>query len=170
MSMKRRLPKARPKSKPKAIPVGYHTVTPYLIVRGAAEAITFYENAFGAKEVMRMADPTGKVGHAEMKIGDSRVMLADEVPEMGFRGPNVFGGSPVSLLLYVKDVDKVVAQATFAGAKIVRPVEDKFYGDRAGSIEDPFGHTWIVATHVEDLSMGEIEKRAAKMFTLEPHE
>ncbi len=170
MSMKRRLPRPSPKSNPKAIPAGYHTVTPYLIVKGAVEAIAFYENAFGAKEVMRMADPTGKVGHAEIKIGDSRVMLADEVPEMGFRGPTTFGGSPVSLLLYVKDVDKVVAQATFAGAKIVRPVEDKFYGDRAGSIEDPFGHTWTVATHVEDLSMGEIEKRAAKMFTLEPHE
>ncbi len=170
MSMKRRLPRPSPKSNPKAIPAGYHTVTPYLIVKGAVEAIAFYENAFGAKEVMRMADPTGKVGHAEIKIGDSRVMLADEVPEMGFKGPTTFGGSPVSLLLYVKDVDKVVAQATFAGAKIVRPVEDKFYGDRAGSIEDPFGHTWTVATHVEDLSMVEIEKRATMTFTLEPHE
>jgi len=170
MSMKRRLPKPRPKSNPKAIPAGYHTVTPYLIVKGAVEAIAFYENAFGAKEVMRMADPTGKVGHAEIKIGDSRVMLADEVPEMGFKGPTTFGGSPVSLLLYVKDVDKVVAQATFAGAKIVRPVEDKFYGDRAGSIEDPFGHTWTVATHVEDLSMVEIEKRATMTFTLATHE
>ena len=168
MSMKRRRPKAALKSVPKAIPAGYHTVTPYLIVKGAADAITFYEKAFDAKEVMRMADPSGKVGHAEIKIGDSRIMLADEVPEMGFRGPSTFGGSPVSLMLYVKDVDKTVAQATMAGARIVRPVEDKFYGDRAGSIEDPYGHTWTVATHIEDLSMGEIEKRAAQTFVLEP--
>jgi PhnB protein len=148
-----------PKVKP--IPDGHHTVTPYLIVHDAAGAIEFYKRAFGATEVGRCGAPNGKVGHAEITIGDSRVMLADEFPEMGARGPASFGGSPVSIHLYVEDVDAVVATAVAAGAKLERPVKDQFYGDRTGGVKDPFGHTWYVATHKEDVSMEEIEKRAA---------
>ena len=146
----------------KPIPDGYHTVTPYLIVRGAAEAIDFYKAAFGATELFRMADPaTGKVGHAEIRIGDSHVMLADEHPEMGARSPQSFGGSPVSLMLYVEDVDATVGRAVEAGAKLTRPVADQFYGDRTGGVTDPFGHAWYVATHVEDVPYEELQKRAA---------
>jgi PhnB protein len=148
----------------KAIPEGYHTVTAYLIVAGAAEALEFYKKAFGAEEVMRMAGPDGKVGHAEIRIGDSRVMLADEHPAMGAKGPRAFGGSPVSLMIYVKDVDTQVKKAVGAGAKLVRPVDDRFYGDRNGTLEDPFGHSWTIATHIEDVSMEEINRRAAKMM------
>ena len=129
------------------------------IVSGAARAIDFYERAFGAKEKMRL-DHGGKVGHAEIRIGDSPIMLADEHPEMGARSPQTFGGSPVSILLYVEDVDKLVAQAIAAGAKLKRPVENKFYGDRSGSVEDPFGHVWHIATRKEDLTLEEIRKRA----------
>ena len=145
----------------KPIPEGYHTVTPYLIINGAADAIEFYKKAFGATELFRMAQPDGKIGHAEIKIGDSPIMLSDEHPEMGFRGPKSLGGSPVSILLYVENVDAVVQQATAAGAKIDRPVEDKFYGDRSGSLTDPFGHLWHIATHKEDVSPEEMDKRAA---------
>ena len=149
--------------KVKAIPEGYHSVTPYLIMDGAAAAIEFYKKAFGAVEVMRMPGPDGRIGHAEIKIGDSNVMLADENLEMNARSPKSVGGSPVSLLLYVEDVDKIVARAVAAGAKLEQPVEDKFYGDRMGGIEDPFGHRWYVGTHIEDVSPEEMKKRMAAM-------
>ena len=148
-------------SKPKPVPDGYHTATPYLIVKGAAQAIEFYKKAFGATELMRMAQPGGKIGHAEIKIGDSPIMLADESPEMGARSPQSFGGSPVSILLYVEDVDTIFSQAVAAGAKVQRPVADQFYGDRTGGIEDPFGHVWYIATHTEDVSPEEMRRRAA---------
>ncbi|MGH7264366.1 MAG: VOC family protein [Candidatus Rokuibacteriota bacterium] len=147
----------------KPIPDGYHEVTPYLIVDGAARALDFYKQVFGASERMRMPSPGGKVGHAEIAIGQSVIMLADEHPDMGARGPRAVGGSPVSLMLYVPDVDATVKAAVAAGAKLVRPVEDKFYGDRTGTIEDPFGHQWHVATHTEDVSPEELTRRAAAM-------
>ena len=147
--------------KVKPIPDGYGSVTPYLIVNGAARAIEFYKQAFGATETFRMEGPGGRVGHAEIKIGDSHVMLADEHPEMGARGPQTIGGSPISLVLYVEDVDATVSQAVEAGAKLTRPVKNQFYGDRTGGLEDPFGHAWYVATHVEDVSEEEMHKRAA---------
>ena len=145
----------------KPIPDGYNGVTPYLIVDGAARAIEFYKQAFGATETFRMERPDGRVGHAEIKIGDSHVMLADEHPEMGARGPQSIGGSPISLVLYVEDVDATVNRAVEAGAKLTRPVANQFYGDRTGGLEDPFGHAWYVATHVEDLAPEEMQKRAA---------
>jgi PhnB protein len=137
-------------------------VTPYLAVRGAAQAIEFYKKAFGAKEIMRMPGPDGKLGHAEIRIGDSRVMLSDEYEPMAFLGPQARGGTTVHIHLYVRDVDATVARAAAAGAKEVRPVQDQFYGDRTGSIEDPFGHMWHVATHKEDLSKAELKRRAEK--------
>ena len=143
------------------IPEGYGTVTPSLIVNGAARAIEFYKQAFGATETFRMERPDGRVGHAEIKIGDSHVMLADEHPEMGARGPQAIGGSPISLVLYVEDVDATVNRAVEAGAKLTRPVANQFYGDRTGGVEDPFGHAWYVATHVEDVAPEEMRKRAA---------
>jgi PhnB protein len=142
------------------IPQGYHSVTPYLIVNDAAGAITFYKNAFGAAEVMRMAAPGGRVGHAELSIGDSRIMLADEFPDMGARSPKAIGGTPVSLHLYVEDVDAVAKRAVDIGAKEVRPVKDQFYGDRLGTVEDPFGHVWHISTHVEDVPPDELKRRA----------
>lgn len=148
----------------KPIPDGYHTATPYLIVQNAAAAIEFYKRAFGATELMRLTDPRGKVGHAEIKIGDSPIMLADEMPEMGFRSPQSIGGAGVSLLLYIEDVDTRFRQATGAGAKVLRPVQDQFYGDRSGTLEDPFGHVWTLATHTEDVSMEEINRRAEALF------
>ena len=143
------------------IPDGYHSVTPYLIIKGAADAIDFYKKAFGATELFRMAQPDGKIGHAEIKIGDSPIMLADEFPEMKYLGPQTLGGSSVSLMIYVDDVDSVFNQAIAAGGRQERPVEDKFYGDRGGSLVDPFGHVWHIATHKEDVSPEEMEKRAA---------
>ena len=131
----------------KSIPEGYHSITPYLAIAGAADAIAFYKKAFGATEVMRMAAPGGKVGHAEVEIGGSRIMVADEHPDMGFLSPKTIGGSPVGLHLYVEDVDAVTRQAVAAGAKELRPVKNQFYGDRTGTIEDPFGHVWHIATH-----------------------
>lgn len=148
-------------NKVKPVPEGYHTVTPYLIIKGAAAAIEFYKKVFGATEVMRMADPSGRIGHAEVKIGDSHVMLADEDPMRGIRSPQSIGGSPVTILLYVEDVDSTVGQAVAAGAKLTRPVEDQFYGDRSGGLEDPFGHIWYVATHKEDVAPEEMKRRAA---------
>ena len=145
----------------KPIPDGYHSVTPYLIVKGAAEAIEFYKKAFGATELFRMPQPDGRIGHAEIKIGDSPIMLADEFPEMKYLSAQTLGGTPVSILLYVPDVDSVFNQAITAGAQQQRPVEDKFYGDRGGSLVDPFGHVWHIATHTEDVSPEEMEKRAA---------
>jgi PhnB protein len=144
----------------KPIPEGYHRVTPYLIVQGAADAIEYYKAVFGAKERMRFPAPDGKIGHAEIEIGDSTIMLADEVPEMGHRSPRTLGGSPISLLLYVEDVDRTVDRAVAAGAKLERAVADQFYGDRTGGIVDPFGHIWYVATHVEDVSPEELRKRS----------
>jgi PhnB protein len=150
-------------AKVKPVPDGYHSVTAYLIIDGAAKALDFYKRVFGAKERMRMPSPGGKVGHAEIEVGDSVIMLADEHPEIGARGPRAFGGSPVAMMLYVKDVDATVKEALAAGAKVVRPVEDKFYGDRSGTIEDPFGHHWHVSTHKEDVPPDEMERRVAAM-------
>ena len=145
----------------KPIPDGYHTVTPYLIIKGAAEAIEFYKKAFGATELFRIAQPDGQIGHAEIQIGDSPIMLADEFPGMKYFGPQTLGGSPVSIMLYVEDVDTVFNGAIAAGASQERAVEDKFYGDRGGSVVDPFGHVWHLATHKEDVSPEEMKKRAA---------
>jgi len=144
----------------KPIPDGYRTATPYLIAKGAAEAIEFYKRAFGATEMLRMADPQGRIAHSEIKIGDSVIMLADENPAMGYRGPRSIGGSSVSILLYLEDVDGVFERAVKAGAKAQRPVVNQFYGDRSGTLEDPFGHVWIVATHVEDVAPEEMKRRA----------
>ncbi len=144
----------------KAIPEGYEGATPYLIIQGATEALDFYKKAFGATELMRMPAPGGKIGHAEITIGKALIMLADEFPEMNCKSPRSFGGSPVSMMIYVQDVDRFVKQAVDAGAKVVRPVENKFYGDRAASLEDPFGHQWHFATHVEDVRPDEMAKRA----------
>jgi PhnB protein len=145
---------------PKPIPDGHNAVTPYLICADAARAIAFYKEAFGATERMRLGAPGGRIGHAEITIGDCAVMLADEHPEMGARAPGSFGGSPVSLVLYVADVDATVGRATKAGATLRHPVEDKFYGDRMGSITDPDGHVWHVATHIEDVPPDELRRRA----------
>jgi PhnB protein len=158
--------KAKTKPAPKKnkkvapIPAGYHAVTPYLSISGAAQALEFYKKAFGAKEVMRMPGPDGKLGHAEISIGGSRIMLADEYPAMSFLSPQSRGGTTVSIYIYVKDVDATVERAVAAGAKLLRPVADQFYGDRTGALEDPFGHMWHVATHKEDLSKAELRKRA----------
>lgn len=145
------------------IPEGYHSVTPYLIVDGADKAIVFYTSVFGAAERMRLSGPDGRIGHAELKIGDSVVMLADENLETISRSPRTFGGSPVGLALYLSDVDAAVERAVASGAKIVRPVADQFYGDRSGTIEDPFGHVWYVMTHIEDVSEDEMRRRMSAM-------
>ena len=142
------------------IPAGYHSVTPYLIVHDAAGAIEFYRKAFGATEVMRFAMPPGRIGHAEVRIGDSTVMLADEFPEMGVRGPRTLGGTASSLAIYVEDVDARFAQAVAAGAKVQRPLKDQFYGDRSGTLTDPFGHVWTIATHKEDVPPDEMRRRS----------
>jgi len=144
----------------KPIPEGYHSVTPYLIVRGGVDAIEFYKKAFGAVELFRMPSPDGKIGHAEIKVGDSPIMLADEFPDMGYKGPQSLGGSPVSLMIYVDDVDTVFSQAVDAGATVKEALADKFYGDRMGTVIDPFGHRWHLATHKEDVSVEEMERRA----------
>ncbi|HVR69855.1 MAG TPA: VOC family protein [Vicinamibacteria bacterium] len=144
----------------KPIPEGYHSVTPYLIIKGASAAIDYYKKVFGATERMRMDGPGGTIGHAELVVGGSTVMLADEHPAMGFRSPQTLGGTPVSLLLYVEDVDTVFERAVDAGARSQKPVENQFYGDRMGTLEDPFGHVWSVATHVEDVEPEEMQRRA----------
>ena len=142
----------------KPIPDGYHSVTPYLVIGGAAKAIDFYRQAFGAEEAFRM--PMGdKVGHAEIRIGDSVVMLSDEWPDMGVVGPKTRGGTTVSLMIYVNDVDSAYKRAIDAGAQAERPVENQFYGDRAGTLVDPFGHRWTLSTHVEDVSPEEMSRR-----------
>jgi PhnB protein len=146
-------------AKVKPIPDGYHSVTPYLIIRNASEALDFYKKAFGATELFRMQTPDGKIGHAEIKIGDSPIMLADESLEMGHKSPAALGGSPVSILLYVDNVDSLFKQAIAAGGKEDRAVKDQFYGDRSGSLTDPYGHIWHIATHTEDVSPEEMEKR-----------
>lgn len=144
-------------------PKGYNNITPYLIVVNAARAIDFYKRIFGAKEIMRMSKRDGRIGHAELKIGDTKIMLADEHPEMNAHGPRAFGGTPVSIHLYVKNVDGTVEKAVEAGATVLRPTETMFFGDRSGTIEDPFGHKWHVSTHVEDVSKGEMKKRMTKL-------
>ena len=145
------------------IPEGHPAVSPYLIVDDAPRALEFYKKAFGAKELMRHAGPDGRIGHAEIRIGNSILMLADEHLEVDAKSPKTVGGTPVKLHLYVKDVDAVARQATAAGAKVVRPVQDQFYGDRNGMLEDPFGHQWHVSTHIEDVSPAELRRRAAQM-------
>jgi len=146
-------------NKVKPIPEGYHNITPYLVIKGAAAAIDFYKQAFGATEIMRMPQPDGRVGHAELKFGDSVVMLADEYPEMQVVGPKTLGNTSVGLLLYLDDVDKAVERAASLGAIIKKPIADQFYGDRTGTIEDPFGHKWTLAVHIEDVSQEEMQRR-----------
>jgi PhnB protein len=150
----------------KAIPEGSEGATPYLAIKGAAAAIEFYQKAFGATEKMRMVGPDGRIGHAEIQIGKAKLELADEHPEIGFLSPQMLGGSPVTIHIYVEDVDALAAQAEAAGAKVRRPVADQFYGDRGGQFEDPFGHVWFFATHKEDVSPEEMRKRAAA-YTME---
>jgi len=145
---------------PRPIPEGYHTATPYLIVKGAAEALEFYKKAFGARETMRFVAPDRRIGHAEIRIGDSPIMLADEHPDMGYRSPQSIGGTPVSILLYVEDVDRWFERAIAAGGKVTRPVANQFYGDRTGTLTDPFGHVWSISTRVEDVSLEEMHRRA----------
>jgi len=149
----------------KPIPDGYPQVIPYLAVDGGNDAIDFYTKVLGARERMRMPAPEGKIGHAELEIGDSVIMLADEFPDMGHRGPKALGGTPVTISVYVEDVDGVFERALQEGAKELRGVEDQFYGDRSGQFEDPFGHRWSVATHVEDVPPTEMEKRAAEAMS-----
>jgi PhnB protein len=143
------------------IPQGYCSITPYLVVKDAARAIEFYKRAFGATEMTRLVAPHGRIGHAELKIGNSVIMLADEFPDGGTRSPGSLGGSPVSLLLYVEDVDAVARRAVAGGARLLCPVKDQFYGDRSGTLVDPFGHQWQVATHKEDVPREEMRRRAA---------
>lgn len=145
----------------KPIPDGYHTVTPHLVVRGAADAVEFYKKAFGAEEVFRMPMPDGKLAHAEIRIGDSIIMLSDEFPEWGSKSPLTLGGCPGGLLIYVGNVDEAFARAMEAGAEVTMPVADQFWGDRYGKLADPFGHTWALATHKEDLTPEEIGQRAS---------
>ena len=143
------------------IPEGYHSVTPYLSIKGAAAAIDFYKEVFGATELFRMPGPEGKIGHAEIKIGNSPIMLADEYPDMEFLSPKTLGGTPVGLMIYVDDVDTMFKNAISGGAKELKPLQNQFYGDRSGTLKDPFGHVWTVATHVEDVAPEEMERRAA---------
>jgi PhnB protein len=144
----------------KPIPDGYHSVTPYLVVKDGAKALEFYQKALGAKELMRMPSPDGKIAHAEIRIGNSVVMLADEFPQMGASSPQTLGGSPVGLMIYVEDADSQFNQAVAAGAKVERPLKDQFYGDRSGTLVDPFGHKWTIATHKEDVAPEEMKRRA----------
>ncbi|WP_136419195.1 MULTISPECIES: VOC family protein [Oxalobacteraceae] len=156
-------------AKVKPIPDGFHTVTPYLTIKNAAAALDFYKKAFGADEVFRMTDPAGnKVGHAEIRVGNSPIMLSDEYPEMGGKSPDTLGGTPVMIHLYVENVDALVERAVKAGAKLERPVADQFYGDRGGMVVDPFGHKWWIATHIEDVPADELDRRAMAMFGQQP--
>lgn len=148
----------------KAKPDGYHSITPYLIVRGGAAAIDYYKAAFGAEETVRMPGPGGTIGHAEIRIGDSVVMLADEPPDQQWRSPQSLGGSPVGLLLYVEDVDARFNRALAAGGKVIKPLANQFYGDRSGTLADPFGHQWTLATHVEDVAPEEMKRRMEGMM------
>ena len=147
----------------KPIPEGYHAVTPYLIIKGASAAIDYYKKVSGASEIMRFPTPDGQIGHAELRIGDSVIMLADEHPDRGYRSPKALGGSPTSIMLYVNDVDSVFKKAVEAGASVQQPVKDQFYGDRSGSITDPFGHVWTIATHTEDVTPEEMKRRMANL-------
>jgi PhnB protein len=148
----------------KAIPNGFHSVTPYLSVKNGNAAIRYYQQVFGAKEIGRITMPDGSVGHAELQIGDSKLMLAEEMPAWGNKSPTTLGGSAVGIALYVNDVDAVFQRALDAGAAVVEPVKDQFYGDRAGTLTDPFGHKWHILTHIEDVSFPEMQKRCNAMF------
>ena len=148
-----------------AIPKGYERVTAYLIISGAARALDYYNKAFGATELMRFPGEGGGIGHAEIRIGDGVVMLADEAPDMGYRSPDSLGGTPVSMMFYVPDVDAVFAKAIAAGGKVKQAVKDQFYGDRSGTLTDPFGHVWTIATHTEDVSPEEMQKRMAALMS-----
>lgn len=150
--------------KVKPVPDGYHTVTPYLTVQNAAEAIEFYKKAFGASEIYRLAEPGGRIGHAEIQIGDTKVMLSDEYPEMEVRSPQTLGGSAVGLHIYIEDVDSLFNRAIAAGAVVVRPVKDQFFGERSGKLVDPFGHFWFIATQIEEITPEEIKRRYAAML------
>ena len=161
--------RARPAAKKvAAIPAGYHTVTPYLVCRGAADAMAFYTKAFGAREVLRMPGPDGRVMHAEMRIGDSIIMLGDENPEQGATAPPTVGGTAVQIMLYVPSVDRTFAQATTAGATAEMPPTDMFWGDRYCKVADPFGHKWSIATHIEDVSPKEMGRRMQEAFAERP--
>lgn len=151
-------------SKVKAIPAGHHTVAPYLAIKNAVSALEFYKQAFGATETYKLIVPDGRLGHAEIRLGDSLIMLSDEFPEFGGKAPESLGGSPVSIHLYVEDVDAFVKRAIAAGARELKPVADQFYGDRSGQIEDPYGHLWWVATHKEDVAPEEMQKRVQALF------
>lgn len=148
----------------KPIPDGYHSVTPYLVLNGAAAALDYYKKAFGARELFRLPGSDGRIGHAEIMIGNSPIMLADECPERGFSGPEKPGHTPVSLMIYVEDVDQVFPRALAAGGKEMKPLTDQFYGDRSGTLIDPFGHVWTVATHKEDVPPDELQRRIAALM------
>ncbi len=148
----------------KKIPDGFHSITPYLTVKDGSAAILYYQKAFGAKEIGRISMPDGTVGHAELQIGDSRLMLAEEMPAWGNKSPATLGGSPVGIALYVSDVDTVFQRALDAGATVVEPLKDQFYGDRSGTLTDPFGHKWHILTHIEDVTFAEMQKRMDAMF------
>jgi PhnB protein len=163
-SARKKVVKRSAQKRPQTPPPGYASVTAYLVAQDAAGAIDYYKAVFGAKEEMRMPSPGGRVGHAELRIGDSKIMLADEHPEMNAHGPRHHQGSPVTIMLYVKDVDATVAKAVAKGGKLVRPVQNQFYGDRSGAIEDPEGHIWHIATHVEDVSAKEMKRRMDAMM------
>lgn len=162
----RKAKKVKKAKKVSPIRAGYNSVTPYLIVSNAAQAIEFYQTVFGAKQV-KIMDQNGKICHAELKFGDSKIMIADEFPEMDARSPESFGGSPVSIYLYVKNVDAVVEKALAAGGKVIRPVADMFWGDRSAGLQDPFGYKWYVATHIEDVTPAQLKKRAAEYMKKE---
>ena len=148
----------------KPVPAGYHTVTPYMAVKNGIKALEFYKKAFGATELTKLIMPDGRLGHAELRLGDSMIMLSDEFPEYGGKSPQTLGGSPVNIHLYVDDVDAFFKKAIAAGAKEAKPIKDQFYGDRSGQLEDPFGHLWWVATHKEDVPPDELQRRADSMF------
>ena len=160
---KKKIIKKAVKKKILTPPKGYHSITPYLIVKNAPKAIAFYKAVFNAKEVMRM-EHGGKIGHAELKVGDSKIMLAEEHPAMNVKAPDAFGGTPVGIHLYIKNVDHVVDKAVSMGAKLIRPIENMFYGDRCGTLEDPYGHQWHISTHIEDVTPAKMKKRAAEFF------
>lgn len=149
----------------KAIPEGYHSVTPYLLIRGAADAMAFYSRAFGATEVLRLVGPDGRVGHAEIRIGNAIIMLADEHPEMDFLSPQSRGGTSVTLLIYTDNADELFHRAIAEGATELRPLCDQFYGDRSGTVTDPWGHIWTLATHIEDVTPEEIDRRFRELFS-----
>jgi PhnB protein len=154
----------KPQQQPSSEPETYQGVTPYLYIKGAAEALEFYKKAFGASESLRMEQPDGRIGHAEIKIGDAPLMLADEFPEIGVISPQTLGGSTVALCIPVKDVDSLFSQAVAAGCKVLGPLADQFYGERNCKLQDPFGHIWSFSTHIEDVSVEEMQKRSEALY------